>query len=142
MEKLLACLDDVTVICRPERVRTVVTIIDEEFARHAHVNIHHGKTQVWNRGGVAPEGVDELTRLARLVKLGAVVWRGDMQLPVERQGVVCQLDPHLVRQQLEDKSAEQDLLFHRIHLMEDTQARQLRTSGCAQCTLISLSRLR
>ena len=46
--------DDVTVICRFERVRTVI-IIDEEFARHAHVNIHHGKTQVWNRGGVAPE---------------------------------------------------------------------------------------
>ena len=72
-EKLLAYLDDVTVICRPERVRTVITIIDEELARHAHVNIHYGKTQVWNRGGVAPEGIDELTRLARLVKPEAVV---------------------------------------------------------------------
>ena len=45
------------VICRPERVRSVVTIIDEEHAFHAHVNIHHGKTQVWNRGGVAPGGM-------------------------------------------------------------------------------------
>ena len=86
-EKLLAYLDDVTVICRPERVRTVTTTIDEKLARHAHVNIHYGKTQVWNRGGVAPEGIDELTRLARLVKPEAVVWRGDTQLPVERQGV-------------------------------------------------------
>ena len=68
-------------------MRTVITIIDEELARHAHVNIHYGKTQVWNRGGVAPEGIDELTRLARLVKPAAVVWRGDTQLPVELQGV-------------------------------------------------------
>ena len=133
-EKLLAYLDDVTVICRPERVRIVVTIIDEEVARHAHV-IYHGKTQVWNRGGDAPEGIDELARLARLVKPEAVVWRCDIQLPVERQGVRLLGVPigssDFVRQQLEDKSAEQDFLFHRIPLMEDTQACWLLLLMCA-----------
>ena len=64
-EKLLAYLDDVTVICSPERVRAVLTIIGEELARHAQVSTHHGKTQVWNRGGGTPPGVEELTRLAR-----------------------------------------------------------------------------
>ena len=41
---------------------------------------------------------------------------------------ICQLNdgvpigpPNFVRQQLEDKSAEQDLLFHRVPVMEDTQ---------------------
>ena len=34
-EKLLVYLDDVSVICSPERVRAVFTIIGEEFARHA-----------------------------------------------------------------------------------------------------------
>ena len=53
-EKLLAHLDDVTVICRTERVRAVLTIIGEELARHAQVTKHHGKMQVWNRGGATP----------------------------------------------------------------------------------------
>ena len=35
------------------------------------------KTQVWNRGGVVPSGIEELTRMARRVKPEAVVWRGD-----------------------------------------------------------------
>ena len=33
-------------------------------------HLHHGKTQVWNRGGVVPGGVNEITRLARVVKPG------------------------------------------------------------------------
>ena len=134
-EKLLAYLDDVTVICSPERVRAVVTIIGEELARHAQVSIHHGKTQVWNRGGATPPGVEELTRLARLVKPEAVVWRGDTQLPAAQQGVVILGvpigSPEFVRQQLEDKSAEQDLLFQRIPLLEDTQACWLLLLMCA-----------
>ena len=123
-EKLLAYLDDVTVICSPERVRAVLTIIGEELARHAQVSIHHGKTQVWNRG-----------RLARLVKPEAVVWRCDTQLPAAQQGVVILGvpigSPDFVRQQLEDKSAEQDLLFQRIPLLEDTQACWLLLLMCA-----------
>ena len=55
-EKLLAYLDDVTVMCQPDRVSAVIAIMAEELARHAHISIHHGKTQVWNRGGIAPEG--------------------------------------------------------------------------------------
>ena len=84
-EKLLAHLNDITVICSPEGVRAVVTIIDEELARHAQVSTHHKKTQVWNRGGVTPPGVEELTRLARVVKPEAVVWRGDTQLLAAQQ---------------------------------------------------------
>ena len=41
-----------------------------------HIRMHHGKTQVWNRGGVVPDGIEELTAAARLVKPEAVVWRG------------------------------------------------------------------
>ena len=67
--KLLAYLDDITVL----------TTIGDEFARHAQVSIHHGKTQVWS--GATPPGVEELTRLARLGKPEAVVWRGDTQWP-------------------------------------------------------------
>ena len=52
-EKLLAYLDDVTVVCQPDRVSAVIAIMAEELARHAHISIHHGKTPSvepwWNR---------------------------------------------------------------------------------------------
>ena len=34
----------------------------EELKRHAHIDVHQGKTQVWNRGGVAPRGIEELVQ--------------------------------------------------------------------------------
>ena len=43
-EKLLDYLDDVTVICSPERVRAVLTIIGEEFDRHAQPPKFNEKT--------------------------------------------------------------------------------------------------
>ena len=90
---------------------------------------------MWNRGGATPPGVEELTRLARLVEPEAVVCRGDTQLLVAQQGVVILGvpigSPDFVRQQLEDKSAEQDLLFQRIPLLEDTQACWLLLVMCA-----------
>ena len=94
-EKLLAYFDDVTVICSPERVRAVLTIIGEELAHHAQVSILDGKTQVWNRGGATPPGVEELTRLARLVEPEAVVWRGDTRCLLHKKVwsfLVCPLD--------------------------------------------------
>ena len=59
----------------------MLTIIGEKPTRHAQVSIHHGKTQVWNRGGAAPPGVEELTRL---VKPEATVWV--IQLPARQPG--------------------------------------------------------
>ena len=43
--------------------------------KSAHVDVHQGNTQVWNRGGIAPDGIEELTRVAKLVKPDTVVWR-------------------------------------------------------------------
>ena len=54
-------------MCRSDRVAEVEAVIREEVRRHAHVDVHQGKTQVWNRGGNAPDGI-ELTRVAKLVK--------------------------------------------------------------------------
>ena len=149
-EKLLAYLDDVTVICT-ERVRTVMTIIDEELARHAHVNINYGKNAGVESWRSCTRRHRRAHQIGQIVKPEVVLWRGDPQLRVERQGVrqlgVPIGPPNFVRQQLEDKSAEQDLLFHRIPLMEDTQACWLLLLMCPatranfwlQCTLISPS---
>ena len=48
--------------------------------RLKHVDVHQGKPR-WNRGGVAPDGIEELIRVAKLVKPDAVVWKGDSSLP-------------------------------------------------------------
>ena len=86
-ERLFAYLDDVHVVCSPARVSEVHAILAQELERHAHIRLHLGKTQIWNRGGTVPTGVAELTAAARRVKPDAVVWRGDAQLPLESQGV-------------------------------------------------------
>ena len=81
--KFFAYVDDVVFVCRPE----VEAVIREELRRHAHVDVHQGKTQVWNRAGIAPDGIEELTRVAKLVKPDAEVWKGDSSLPRECQGI-------------------------------------------------------
>ena len=53
-EKLSAFLDDVYVVCTPDRVADVLAILAQELLRHAHISLHQGKTQVWNRGGEVP----------------------------------------------------------------------------------------
>ena len=52
-ERLLAFLDDINIVCRPTGVLEVHHILEEELWRHACTQVHHGKTQVWNRGGFA-----------------------------------------------------------------------------------------
>ena len=53
-ERLFAFLDDVYVVCAPPRVNTIYGILQHELFTHSSIRIHHGKTQVWNRGSVAP----------------------------------------------------------------------------------------
>ena len=52
-EKLFAYLDDLYVVCQPDRVGDVHTAIWQELWRHAKISVQHGKTKVWNRGGCA-----------------------------------------------------------------------------------------
>ena len=88
-EKVFAYLDDVVVVCSPGRVVEVEGILRQELRRHAHIDVHQGKTQVWNRLGVTPRGIEELVRVARLEKPDAIVWKGDPSLPKPSKGFVC-----------------------------------------------------
>ena len=47
-ERIFAYLDDVYVICRPERVVEIFKILEEEMSAHSEIRLHLGKTQVWN----------------------------------------------------------------------------------------------
>ena len=70
-ERLFTFLDDIYIASMPERA--------------THTFVHHDKTKVWNRSGVEPEGIAELTR--RQVRRDAVVWKGDPHLPHNQQGL-------------------------------------------------------
>ena len=100
--------------------------MDEELWTNAQIRLHHGKTQVWNRGGVEPNGMPELTRAARSVKPDAVVWRGDPGLPLSQEGLkvlgIPIGQPAFVSDFLERKSREKQTLFQRIPAVNDPQA--------------------
>ena len=125
-ERLLAFFDDIYIASMPDRVSEAHTTVEEEFSTHAHIHLHHGKTKVWNRGGVEPEGIAELTRRARQVRRDAVAWKGDQQLPPNQQGLrvlgVPIGQPEFVLDFLEAKSKEHATLFERIPWVQDFQA--------------------
>ena len=51
------------------------------------IQIHAGKTQIWNRAGVVPPGHDAFLRAAQTVDLHAKLWCGDLDDPVSERGI-------------------------------------------------------
>ena len=66
-EHLFAYLDDVYILCKPERVKKLYDLLEKALKDQTGLKLNTGKTRVYNRGGVQPEGVQEL---------GAEVWVG------------------------------------------------------------------
>ena len=112
---LFAHLDYVHAVCRPDGVGAIFATWDQELEANAEIPLHLGETQVWNRCGVAQDGVDELQRRARRLKPEAVVWKGDPQLPEEQQEVRVLGVPigrsEFVRVFLEKKNNEHETLL-------------------------------
>ena len=84
-ETLCAFLDDIYVVCRPERVATVYALVERHLYEHAGIKLNTGKTKVYNTGGTKPEGVDALQPPEPEAER---VWVGDRSLPEEQQGVL------------------------------------------------------
>ena len=82
-ECLLAYLDDIYVITSPERTRVVFDLLSLRLHRHAHIQLHRGKTRVWNASGLEPPGIRELGSVT------GPVWVGDRGLPSDQQGLVA-----------------------------------------------------
>ena len=133
-ERVFAFLDDIYVVCMPERVADVYAIIQQELFAHARISVHHRKTQVWNRGGIVPQDIDIITAAARVRVPDAVVWRGAQELPAARQGLKVlgapTGHPQYVQEFLRRKSEEQ-VLFERIPLVNDPQVGWLLLWMCA-----------
>ena len=63
-EMAFVFLQEVYAVCGPTRV-AAVSSVEEELLIHANIDVHFGKTHVWNTGGVLPVSTEELTRAAR-----------------------------------------------------------------------------
>ena len=53
-EKLFAFLDEVYLVCQPERVLKVFRLVETALWIHSRISVHRGKTQLWNRSGTTP----------------------------------------------------------------------------------------
>ena len=124
-ERIFAYLDDVYVVSTPDRVFEVHQVLEDTLASHCNIHVHQGKTQVWNRAGIAPEGIDVLT--SRAIDNPSF-------LPVDLQGLkvlgVPIGQPEYVKAFLVRKSEAQRELFQRIPWVEDTQAAWLLLLMC------------
>ena len=131
---LSAYLDDVHIICYPERVSTIHAILQEELWRHSWIQIHHGKMQVWNLSGNRPVGCDVLDRAARALDPEfTTVWRGGGE--PAHQGIMILGTPlghvDFVRAQLEHIVDEHNVLLERIPSLPDVQSTWALLLHCA-----------
>ena len=134
-EFLFAFLDDIYIVCLPDRVGDIHAILQEELYCHARISIHLGKTKVWNSGGEEPEACATLQVAARNVDPTATVWRGDPTLPVALQGVKILGTPvgheAFIVHKLAEKTAAHFVLLDRIPATENVQAVWLLLLFCA-----------
>ena len=134
-ERLLAFHDDLYVLCGPPRVVDVHIALQQALWEHSRIQVHHGKTQLWNRGGEAPRGWRALTAAARQVDLDAIVWRGDPELPPSEQGVKVLGTPlghpEYVRAFLQKSTRTHRQLLERIPAIPDLQGAWLVLLFCA-----------
>ena len=77
-EHLFAYLDDVYILCKPERVKKLYDLLEKALKDQTGLKLNTGKTRVYNRGSVQPEGVQEL---------GAEVWVGGHDRDVASRGL-------------------------------------------------------
>ena len=112
----------------------VYLLLQRHLLEQTGIQVHQGKTKIWNAGGLKPPVADVLTARARVNHPEAVVWRGDPTLDVSRQGLnvlgVPVGHPQYVAAQLHQKGQEQALLFERIPHV-DVQIAWLLLTFCA-----------
>lgn len=79
----LAFLDDVYLLTSPERAVPTFHIARDAILQHAGINLHQGKTRVWNKAGSTPANIHTLQPVGQ----DARVWVGDQTLPPTEQGL-------------------------------------------------------
>ena len=81
-EKIFAFLDDIYLICQPERVSILYDLLQASLWTHARIRIHLGKTKIWNSAGVRPANCERMVNSE-----GVPSWRGDHNMSTRMQGL-------------------------------------------------------
>ena len=55
-EHLFAYLDDIYVLCKPARIKTLYTLLKDILKGNTGLDLNEGKTRVYNQSGEEPEG--------------------------------------------------------------------------------------
>jgi hypothetical protein len=128
-EALFAFLDDVYAICTPQRARPIFDALGEALQRHCGIGINHGKTQVWNRGGVEPFGFRDMGTPER------PVWTGAAELVVDRRGLKVLGTPlgtpEYVARHMHGLRQDHDDLLRTLRTLPELQSAWLLLSMCA-----------
>ena len=113
---MFAFLDNFYVISLPERTHAIFDVVRTSLRLHAGIEIHLGKTKMWNAAGEEPPNTSELQPAAD-AKVDPM-WTGNWALPPERQGLVVLGTPvgrdEYVRHLLRNKRLEHDRLLERV----------------------------
>ena len=92
----------------------------------ARITLHQGKTVIWNKAGICPRGCHALEDAARRADPNAVVWRGNVFLEPQLQGLVVLGvpvgRPEFILAKLEAKSRQHNVLLDRITSVGDLQS--------------------
>ena len=86
--KVSSCsLSTMTPVCHsPTRPRG--GHLGHQLWNQARITLHQGKTVIWNKAGICPRGCHALEDAARRADPNAVVWRGNVLLEPQLQGLV------------------------------------------------------
>ena len=131
---VMAFLDDIYLVSKPQEVREGYLSVERELWRHAKIRVHEGKTHIWNLASIKPEICDVLQRAAEAAKPGARVWRGS-EVPTEEQGIKVLGAPvghkDFVRKHLERILEQHEVLLNGIPRVPDVQSAWLLLLHCA-----------
>ena len=134
-EHLFAYLDDMYVVCLPDRVGPIFKHLQEALEQYARIQVHLGKTQVWNRGGHVPPACAEMQAAADRAdpQSQARIWRGaglPSQQGIRVLGIPIGHEEYL-HAELRATTEKHSILLDRIPLVQDLQSAWLLLLFCA-----------
>ena len=129
---LYAFLDDTYVACDPADACDAFVTLRSALKRHANIDVHLGKTRVWNSTGEQPPGLTEVLPTA---PGEAPVWVGDHSVPLQQQGFLVLGTPFgseaFKKEALRTKGLSHGRLLDRIPSLPDRQSAWLLLLMCA-----------
>ena len=123
---IYAYLDDIYVICNPERARDIFEMTRIALREDVGINVHLGKCKCWNRAGEEPP---------HMAELGTDVWVGGEDTPIQNRGIKVLGSPigsdEFVRQLCRERLDHEQIFLNAIANIPDIQSAWLLLLYCA-----------